>query len=103
MDYQKIRDLALKTFGRLLCHSQVEIVQKLAKKKDVIACLPTGAGKTLTFWMPILMAIADGHQEKISFVVTPLNLLGKQNEAQLKEANVTAISISAKNAHEETF
>jgi Lhr-like helicase len=25
--------------------------------KDVVACAPTGSGKTLTFWIPILMAV----------------------------------------------
>ena len=28
--------------------------------KGVVACAATGAGKTLTFWIPLLMAQVDG-------------------------------------------
>jgi superfamily II DNA helicase RecQ len=37
------------------------------------------------------------------FVVTPLNVLGKQNETILREAGLPAIAVSAENANEETF
>ncbi|TFK16477.1 hypothetical protein FA15DRAFT_607232 [Coprinopsis marcescibilis] len=83
-------------------YAQVEIIQKLVQGKDIVACLPTGAGKTLTFWMPVLMAIQDGHEKGMTFVVTPLNLLGRQNEDQLNKAGIAAISVSAENATEET-
>ena len=36
------------------------------------ACAPTGAGKTLTFWIPILMALEEG-EDKMSIVVTPVS------------------------------
>lgn len=68
-----------------------------------MACLPTGAGKTLTFWMPLLMAVEDGKKDAITFVVTPLNLLGKQNEEQPNSARLRAISITGKNATKATF
>jgi hypothetical protein len=28
--------------------------------KDVIGCAPTGTGKTLSFWIPLLMALEEG-------------------------------------------
>ena len=70
--------------------------------KDVIACAPTGAGKTLTFWIPILMALEDG-EDKMSIVVTPLNLLGKQNKEALDAAGINGIAVSRHNATPETF
>jgi ATP-dependent helicase YprA (DUF1998 family) len=49
--------------------------------KDVVVCAATGAGKTLTFWIPLLMAQANGLEDVVVIVIAPLNLLGKQNTA----------------------
>ena len=68
----------------------------------MVGCAPTGTGKTLFFWVPLLMALADG-KDKMMFVVTLLNVLGKQNESVLGEAGLPAIAVSAENANEETF
>jgi len=62
--------------------------------KDVVACAPTGAGKTLTFWIPVLMALEEG-KDKMSIVVTPLNLLGKQNQEALDKAGIKGIAITS--------
>ena len=70
--------------------------------KDVVACAPTGAGKTLTFWIPILMAPEDG-KDKMSIVVTPLNLLRKQNKEALDKAGIKGIAVSCHNANPQTF
>ncbi|KAG6914774.1 hypothetical protein DXG01_015419 [Tephrocybe rancida] len=61
-----------------------------------------GAGKTLSFWIPLLMALEDGF-DKMMFVVTPVNLLGKQNKALLEKAGLSAIAVSSKNANVQTF
>ncbi|KAH6893859.1 P-loop containing nucleoside triphosphate hydrolase protein [Coprinopsis sp. MPI-PUGE-AT-0042] len=100
---ERIRELGMKAFSKRLCYSQIEIIKQLSCKKDVIACLPTGAGKTLTFWMPLLMALEEGKKDSLTFVVTPLNILGKQNEEQLNSAGLRAISVTGKNASKETF
>ncbi|KIJ96062.1 hypothetical protein K443DRAFT_10882 [Laccaria amethystina LaAM-08-1] len=39
----------------------------------------------------------------MTIVVTPLNLLGKQNEALLEKAGISAIAVSMKNANTETW
>ncbi|KAH6891606.1 P-loop containing nucleoside triphosphate hydrolase protein [Coprinopsis sp. MPI-PUGE-AT-0042] len=91
---ERIRGLAQRVFGKRLCHIQLQIIQNLYQKKDVVSCLPTRAGKTLTFWMPVLMAIEDGHKSAITFVITPLNLLSKQNEQQLKQRKYNVIIIN---------
>ncbi|KAM6503169.1 P-loop containing nucleoside triphosphate hydrolase protein [Amanita muscaria] len=82
---------------------QVTIAKALYEGMDVVGVAPTGSGKTLSFWIPLLMAFEDGHQDKMMFVVTPLNLLGKQNERELKEAGFNAIAVSRENANENTF
>lgn len=56
---------------------QVKIALALYAGKDVIRCAATGSGKTLSFWIPLLMALED-RMDKMTMVVTPLNLLNKQ-------------------------
>ena len=68
----------------------------------MVGCAPTGAGKTMSFWIPLLMALEDGH-DKMTVVVTPLNLLGKQNVKVLEEGGLTAIAVSKDNASRDTF
>jgi superfamily II DNA helicase RecQ len=70
--------------------------------KDVLGCAPTGAGKTLSFWIPLLMAIEDG-EEKLMFVISPLNVLAKQNVQVLLDVNISAIALSSENADTENF
>ena len=41
---------------------------------DFIACAATGAGKTLTFWIPLLIALEDGMKDPTVILVTPLTL-----------------------------
>jgi superfamily II DNA helicase RecQ len=59
----------------------------------------TGMGKTLTFWMPLCFFPA-GH---IQVVVTPFNLLGRQNVELLEKAGMMAIFIGADMATSEDF
>ncbi|KAF7431085.1 hypothetical protein PC9H_006803 [Pleurotus ostreatus] len=65
-------------------------------RKDVVACAPTGSGKTLSFWIPLIMAQADG-LKKIMIVVTPLNLLGQQNVNELALAHIRAVAVNSEN------
>jgi superfamily II DNA helicase RecQ len=81
---------------------QVKIALALYSGKDVIGCAATGAGKTLSFWIPLLMALEDG-LDKMTMVVTPLNLLGKQNVRALESAGLRAVAVSRDNANPETF
>ena len=48
------------------------------------------------------MTREDGH-DAMTIVVTPLNLLGKQNEALLEKVGISAIVVSMKNANTETW
>jgi superfamily II DNA helicase RecQ len=64
----------------------------LQDNKDVISIAATGSGKTLTFWMPLLFRL-DG----IQIIITPLNILGKQNVTSLTALGICSITLSAKN------
>ena len=97
-----VRDLVQDRFRKRPCYFQIKVAQALYAGKDVVACAPTGAGKTLTFWIPILMALEDG-KDKMSIVVTPLNLLGKQNKEALDKAGIKGIAVSRHNANPQTF
>ena len=54
---QDVRNLVQNKFRKRPCYFQIKVAQTLYAGKDVVACAPTGAGKTLTFWIPILMAL----------------------------------------------
>ncbi len=95
---KRICNITEAKFGKWPCWYQV----KTAEGKDVVGCAPTGAGKTLSFWIPLLMAQEDG-KDKMSFVVTPLNLLGKQNVKVLKEAGLPAVAVSKETANHKPF
>ncbi|KAH9855607.1 P-loop containing nucleoside triphosphate hydrolase protein [Lenzites betulinus] len=86
---ERIRGLVEKRFGKRPCLFQIRVARAIRERQnDVVAVAATGSGKTLSFWIPLLMAIEDG-EDKIAIVVTPLNLLGKQNTDILAEAGVT--------------
>ena len=75
------------------------VVRAVLAGEDVITVAPTGSGKSLTYWIPLLY-IKHG----ITIVVSPLKLLGTQF-AQMLESNwISAISITAAaNATNELF
>ncbi|KAF8983251.1 hypothetical protein BDQ17DRAFT_1261558, partial [Cyathus striatus] len=56
---------------------------------DVISIAGTGMGKMLTFWMPLLFCPTGSMQ----IIVTPLNILGKQNIKSLRKAGMKGIFI----------
>ncbi|KAF8150233.1 P-loop containing nucleoside triphosphate hydrolase protein [Crassisporium funariophilum] len=95
----QIRDKVEACFGYRPCLWQIRVVQALLKNdKDVVSIAATGSGKTLTFWMPLLFV-----PEAIQIVITPLNILGKQNVETLAKVGIKAISITAESATVENF
>ncbi|KIO00025.1 hypothetical protein M404DRAFT_29853 [Pisolithus tinctorius Marx 270] len=86
-------------FGIQPCQWQLQVAEAILKGgHDVLCIARTGMGKTLTFWMPLLFRPAG-----IQIVVTPLNLLGKQNVMSLVKAGIQAISISSETATPANF
>ena len=95
----EIRSRTLETFGKRPCLWQARICQAVLNgDQDIISIAGTGMGKTLTFWMPLLFRPLG-----ILLVVTPLNILGKQNVATLEKAGIDGIFISAGTAMDENF
>ncbi len=99
---KEICDLTKEVTGKRPCWFQVKVARAVYEGKDIVACAPTGAGKTLSFWIPLLMVLKDGLDPMV-VVVTPLNLLGKQNVESLEKMNLAAVAVDSQNASPETF
>jgi ATP-dependent DNA helicase RecQ len=66
---------------------QREIVRAVLEKKDVLALLPTGGGKSICFQVPGMMM--DG----ITLVVSPLIALMQDQVQQLKQRGIPALAV----------
>ncbi|KIK72934.1 hypothetical protein PAXRUDRAFT_21420 [Paxillus rubicundulus Ve08.2h10] len=94
-----IRKCAEEILGVRPCLWQLKVVEALLKRDQDMLCIAgTGMGKTLTFWMPLLFR-PDG----IQIIVTPLNMLGKQNATSLAKAGIRAIAVNSETATPLTF
>ncbi|KAI0688583.1 P-loop containing nucleoside triphosphate hydrolase protein [Cerioporus squamosus] len=95
----ELQQKTLEKFGCTPCRWQCDVaLALLAGKQDVICISGTGSGKTLPFWMPLLFR-PDG----IQVVVTPLNILGSQNQNKLQALGIPAINVTADNATAKTI
>ncbi len=66
---------------------QAEIIQAVLEKKDVVALLPTGGGKSICFQVPGL--VLDG----ITLVISPLIALMQDQVQQLRKKGVQALAV----------
>ena len=58
---KKIRDLVKAKFKKRACLFQVKVAFALRERKnDVVAIAATGSGKTLSFWIPLGVAVLNG-------------------------------------------
>ena len=97
--FAEIRRRTQEILGYHPCLWQIRVVEAILKHdKDIISIAATGSGKTLTFWMPLLFK-KDG----IQIVITPLNILGKQNVKSLVKMGIQGITVTAENATMQTF
>jgi superfamily II DNA helicase RecQ len=98
--FSEIRTHTEKYFGVRPCLWQIKVVDAVLKgDRDIASIARTGMGKTLTFWMPLLFQPPGS----VQIIVTPLNILGKQNVSTLAKAGFKAIFISADTATAENF
>ena len=75
---------------------QQEIVSAVEARADVLAILPTGAGKSLCFQLPALL------REGVTVVISPLIALMRDQVASLQQAGVAAGALTSLNTEEET-
>lgn len=68
---------------------QRDIIEALLKRRDVLAILPTGAGKSLCYQLPALAG------EGLTLVVSPLIALMKDQVDQLQAAGVAATFLNS--------
>ncbi len=68
---------------------QAEIIEAVLDKKDVLALLPTGGGKSVCYQVPALA------QDGICLVISPLIALMKDQVENLKKRGIPALSIYA--------
>ncbi len=95
----KLREKTEAAFSVRPCLWQTKVSLAVLKGDKNVCCIAgTGSGKTMTFWMPLLL-----REDGIQIVVVPLNVLGKQNVDQLAKAGIPAIAITGENATEENF
>ncbi|THU94761.1 P-loop containing nucleoside triphosphate hydrolase protein, partial [Dendrothele bispora CBS 962.96] len=83
---KKIRDLVERKTGKRACWWQIKTALAIYSGKDVVGVARTGAGKTMSFWIALMMVHEEGRNQ-VAVVVTPLNLLGKQNAFQLNDGS----------------
>lgn len=76
---------------------QDEIIESIISGHDVLAVLPTGFGKSLTFQVPELM-----QEEGVCLVISPLIALIKDQIAQLEQRNIKAVSLTGSLSLSET-
>ncbi|MBN1463100.1 MAG: RecQ family ATP-dependent DNA helicase [Paludibacteraceae bacterium] len=74
---------------------QEDIIQSVAAKKDTLALMPTGGGKSITFQVPAMQ------MEGICLVITPLIALMKDQVENLKARRIKAAAIFSGMTQEE--
>jgi ATP-dependent DNA helicase RecQ len=86
------------TFGfSALRPGQDEVVAAVMSGADVLAVMPTGAGKSLCYQLP---AIVEGG---LTLVVSPLIALMRDQVAAMRALGVAAGSLSSNNSHEDNM
>ena len=68
---------------------QEEIIQTVLNKKDVLALMPTGGGKSICFQVPALL------QQGLTLVISPLIALMQDQVTQLKQRNIATEALYA--------
>jgi len=93
-----IKDKSQQIFQKTPCHFQSLLCLWQLQNKNIISISPTGSGKTLTFWLPLLFS-----ETSIIIIITALNILGHQFVVQLEEAGFAAVAVTASNDNDQTF
>src|SRR5947209_11007332 len=100
MDYQisnqKLEEELKRYFGYNTFRSfQIEIIQALLRKEDVLAILPTGAGKSLCYQLPALL------QPGTAIVISPLISLMQDQVVSLFKNGISAAFLNSTLSYQE--
>ncbi|KAF5361050.1 hypothetical protein D9756_004492 [Leucocoprinus leucothites] len=71
--------------------AEIQVVRAIYSGKNIIGCAPTGARKTLSFWITMFMAMYNKIKQKRVIVITPLNLLGRQTVESLLKVGIWVV------------
>ena len=74
---------------------QAEIIKAVLQEKNVMALLPTGAGKSLCFQIPALL------KEGVCIVISPLIALMNDQVESLNKKGIKSIALSSKFAYDD--
>jgi ATP-dependent DNA helicase RecQ len=95
---QRILDTLQRFWGyRQFRPLQGEIMKATLQRRDVLAILPTGAGKSLCFQLPALL------QEGLSLVISPLVALMENQVAALQSKNVAAALFHSERSRDQRY
>ena len=96
---KELRTLCEKTWGSSPCLWQIRIAFMVLKgETDVICVARTGAGKSLTFYLPLLV-----RKEGIVIIIVPLNALASEMAVKLATMGISAITLTAANSNCKNF
>ncbi len=76
---------------------QKEIITAVLHRENVLALLPTGAGKSVCFQIPAML------QEGVCIVISPLIALMEDQVASLKKKGIKAIALTSKYSKDEVI
>src|SRR6267154_3416503 len=93
-----MKQIIQEKFGLLPCTWQLQSARYQLDNKDIVTILPTGSGKTLTFWIPLLF-----NPGRIIIIVTPLNILGEKNQKEAEAYGFPAINLCKETATDQVF
>ena len=83
-------DILIKYWGHTQFRlNQEKIIEQVLSKKDTLALLPTGGGKSICYQVPALI------QEGVCLVISPLISLMNDQVKHLESKNVKSVFISS--------
>ncbi|KAF9224144.1 P-loop containing nucleoside triphosphate hydrolase protein [Gyrodon lividus] len=94
----EMKQAVLQKFHITPCDWQIQSAHAQLERKDVITVSPTGSGKTMMFWIPMLFNTSG-----ITISITPLNILREKTEVKGNLFGISAVNLTAKTATDEIF